>query len=35
MSYEVKGVVGRSKGAPVSIETIVVLGPGEAVVDVA
>src|SRR5215218_8083832 len=37
MSYEVKGVVARSKGAPVSIETIVVPdpGPGEAVVDVA
>jgi S-(hydroxymethyl)mycothiol dehydrogenase len=35
--YEVKGVVARSKGAPVSIETIVVPdpGPGEAVVDVA
>src|SRR5215204_5096343 len=36
MAYEVKGVVARSKGAPVSIETIVVPdpGPGEAVVDV-
>jgi S-(hydroxymethyl)mycothiol dehydrogenase len=36
MPYEVKGVVARSKGAPVSIETIVVPdpGPGEAVVDV-
>ncbi|SEP02507.1 S-(hydroxymethyl)mycothiol dehydrogenase [Trujillonella endophytica] len=37
MAYEVKGVVARSKGAPVSIETILVPdpGPGEAVVDVA
>ena len=36
MAYEVKGVVARSKGAPVGIETIVVPdpGPGEAVVDV-
>jgi S-(hydroxymethyl)mycothiol dehydrogenase len=36
MPYEVRGVVARSKGAPVSIETIVVPdpGPGEAVVDV-
>jgi S-(hydroxymethyl)mycothiol dehydrogenase len=36
MPYEVKGVVARSKGAPVSIETIIVPdpGPGEAVVDV-
>jgi len=36
MSYEVKGVVVRSKGAPVTVETIVVPdpGPGEAVVDV-
>src|SRR5919205_738475 len=36
MAYEVKGVVARGKGAPVSIETIVVRdpGPGEAVVDV-
>src|ERR671939_2043624 len=36
MAYEVKGVVVRSKGAPVSVETIVVPdpGPGEAVVDV-
>ncbi len=36
MAYEVKGVVARSKGAPVSIETIIVPdpGPGEAVVDV-
>src|SRR3712207_2637830 len=36
MPYEVKGVVARSKGAPVSVETIVVPdpGPGEAVVDV-
>jgi S-(hydroxymethyl)mycothiol dehydrogenase len=34
--YEVKGVVARSKGAPVSVETIIVPdpGPGEAVVDV-
>jgi S-(hydroxymethyl)mycothiol dehydrogenase len=36
MPYEVQGVVARSKGAPVSTETIVVPdpGPGEAVVDV-
>src|SRR5918911_3905352 len=36
MVYEVKGVVARSKGAPVSIETVVVPdpGPGEALVDV-
>src|SRR6187549_259210 len=36
MSQEVRGVVARSKGAPVTIETIVVPdpGPGEAVVDV-
>ena len=36
MPYEVQGVVARSKGAPVSIETIVVPdpGPGEAIVDV-
>src|SRR5512132_118619 len=36
MPYEVQGVVARSKGAPVTIETIVVPdpGPGEAVVDV-
>jgi S-(hydroxymethyl)mycothiol dehydrogenase len=36
LPYEVKGVVARSKGAPVSIETIVVPdpGPGEAIVDV-
>src|SRR5215213_410702 len=36
MAYEVKGVVARSKGAPVTIETIVVPDPGsgEAVVDV-
>jgi S-(hydroxymethyl)mycothiol dehydrogenase len=36
MAYEVQGVVARGKGAPVSIETIVVPdpGPGEAVVDV-
>src|SRR3712207_9176831 len=36
MPYEVKGVVARSKGAPVSVETIVVPdpGPGEAVGDV-
>ncbi|WP_369256190.1 S-(hydroxymethyl)mycothiol dehydrogenase [Geodermatophilus amargosae] len=37
MAYEVRGVVARSKGAPVSVETILVPdpGPGEAVVDVA
>src|SRR5947199_426211 len=36
MPYEVRGVVARAKGSPVSIETIVVPdpGPGEAVVDV-
>src|SRR5687768_2630518 len=36
MPYEVRGVVARSKGAPVSMETIVVPdpGPGEAVVAV-
>jgi S-(hydroxymethyl)mycothiol dehydrogenase len=36
MPYEVQGVVARSKGAPVTVETIVVPdpGPGEAVVDV-
>jgi S-(hydroxymethyl)mycothiol dehydrogenase len=36
MPYEVRGVVARGKGEPVSIETIVVPdpGPGEAVVDV-
>jgi S-(hydroxymethyl)mycothiol dehydrogenase len=36
MAYEVKGVVARAKGSPVTIETIVVPdpGPGEAVVDV-
>ncbi|WP_242471204.1 alcohol dehydrogenase catalytic domain-containing protein [Blastococcus sp. TML/C7B] len=36
MGYEVKGVVARSKGAPVTIETILVPdpGPGEAVVDI-
>jgi S-(hydroxymethyl)mycothiol dehydrogenase len=36
MAHEVKGVVARSKGAPVTVETIVVPdpGPGEAVVDV-
>jgi S-(hydroxymethyl)mycothiol dehydrogenase len=36
MAYEVKGVVARSKGAPVTVETIVVPdpGPGEAVIDV-
>src|SRR5918999_5100577 len=36
MAYEVNGVVARGKGAPVSIETILVPdpGPGEAVVDV-
>src|SRR5215212_8544176 len=36
MAFEVKGVVARSKGATVGIETIVVPdpGPGEAVVDV-
>jgi S-(hydroxymethyl)mycothiol dehydrogenase len=36
MPYEVQGVVAKAKGAPVSIETIVVPdpGPGEVVVDV-
>jgi S-(hydroxymethyl)mycothiol dehydrogenase len=36
MAYEVRGVVARSKGAPVGIETILVPdpGPGEAVVEV-
>jgi S-(hydroxymethyl)mycothiol dehydrogenase len=36
MPYEVRGVVARSKGAPVTVETILVPdpGPGEAVVDV-
>ena len=36
MPHEVRGVVARAKGAPVTIETIVVPdpGPGEAVVDV-
>jgi S-(hydroxymethyl)mycothiol dehydrogenase len=36
MADEVRGVVARSKGAPVTVETIVVPdpGPGEAVVDV-
>jgi S-(hydroxymethyl)mycothiol dehydrogenase len=36
MVYEVKGVVARSKGAPVTVETVVVPdpGPGEAVVDI-
>ncbi|RBY80388.1 S-(hydroxymethyl)mycothiol dehydrogenase [Blastococcus sp. TF02-09] len=37
MAYEVRGVVARSKGAPVTIETILVPdpGPGEAVIDIA
>jgi S-(hydroxymethyl)mycothiol dehydrogenase len=37
MAYEVKGVVARSKGAPVTVETVLVPdpGPGEAVVDIA
>src|SRR3954451_7010204 len=37
MAYEGKGGVARSKGAPVTIETILVPdpGPGEAVVDIA
>ncbi len=37
MPYEVRGVVARSKGAPVGVETVLVPdpGPGEAVVDVA
>src|SRR5829696_1624771 len=36
MAYEVRGVVARSKGAPVSVETVIVpdAGPGEAGVDV-
>src|SRR3712207_4238036 len=36
MAHEVRGVVARSKGAPVTVETVVVPdpGPGEAVVDV-
>src|ERR687893_2192587 len=36
MAYEVRGVVARSKGAPVTVETVIVPdpGPGEAVVDV-
>jgi S-(hydroxymethyl)mycothiol dehydrogenase len=36
MPYEVRGVIARSKGAPVTVETVVVPdpGPGEAVVDV-
>jgi S-(hydroxymethyl)mycothiol dehydrogenase len=36
MAYEVKGVIARSKGAPVSVETVLVPdpGPGEAVVDI-
>ena len=36
MSQKVRGVVARSKGAPVSIETIIIPapGPGEAVVAV-
>jgi len=36
MAYEVRGVVARGKGTPVSIETVLVPdpGPGEAVVDV-
>src|SRR3954451_8437288 len=36
MPYEVRGVVARAKGSPVSIETVVVPdpGPGEALVDV-
>jgi S-(hydroxymethyl)mycothiol dehydrogenase len=36
MPYEVQGVIARSKGAPVEIETIIVPdpGPGEVVVDV-
>lgn len=36
MAYEVRGVVARSKGAPVTVETVLVPdpGPGEAVVDV-
>jgi S-(hydroxymethyl)mycothiol dehydrogenase len=36
MAYEVRGVVARGKGQPVSVETVLVPdpGPGEAVVDV-
>ena len=36
MAYEVRGVIARSKRAPISIETVVVPdpGPGEAIVDV-
>jgi S-(hydroxymethyl)mycothiol dehydrogenase len=36
LAHEVRGAIARSKGAPVSIETVVVPdpGPGEAVVDV-
>jgi S-(hydroxymethyl)mycothiol dehydrogenase len=36
MPYEVRGVVARAKGAPVTVETVVVPdpGPGEVVVDV-
>src|SRR5688500_16368250 len=36
MAYEVRGVVARGKGAPVSVETILVPdpGPGEVTVDV-
>src|SRR5690348_6326304 len=36
MPYEVRGVVARAKGQPVSIETVIVPdpGPGEAVVDI-
>ena len=36
MSQKVRGVVARSKGAPVTVETIVIPdpGPGEAVVKV-
>ncbi|PRY49558.1 S-(hydroxymethyl)mycothiol dehydrogenase [Geodermatophilus tzadiensis] len=36
MTYEVKGVVARGKGAPVTVETVLVPdpGPGEAIVDV-
>ncbi|HUR76908.1 MAG TPA: S-(hydroxymethyl)mycothiol dehydrogenase [Acidimicrobiales bacterium] len=36
MTHEVRGVVARSKGAPVTVETIIVPdpGPGEALVDV-
>src|SRR5829696_5945512 len=37
MAYEVRGVVARGKGAPVTLETVLIPdpGPGEAVVDVA